>query len=201
MEKEDNPRSQIEGRKRGFTFTRYSTSKSSTTRNRSSRKPPSTTCSSDAISRPRKSSRTLVRPTFNGALHRPIGQHWLGLGVPAAPRGHEIECRLVGFARLVGHDHFKGAQGGSSRIEPKCRFTPRSHGQVLSRQHDSRWSSPEDVIQVPRTDDRDQGSRTLVSRKQDSLGGGLHSQRGKFGGQLKADALLETRVGGASRGR
>jgi hypothetical protein len=57
----------------------------------------------------------------------------------------------------------------------------RSHGQALSGQHDSRWTSPQDVIQVPRTDDRDQGPCTLTARTQDSPGGGLHSQCSKFG--------------------
>ena len=127
----------------------------------------------------RESSRTLVRPSFHCALHRRIGHHRMGLGVADVPRGHEIENRLVGFQRSVGDDRFKGVLGGSSRIESftvQPRSTPRLHGKVLSGQHDSRWRSPQDVIQVPRTDDRDQETRTLASRKQDSPRRAVHSQ-------------------------
>ena len=101
----------------------------------------------------------------------------MGPGAAVAPRGHEIECRLVVFARSVGDDRFKGAQGLSSRFASECRSITRSYRQDLSGQYDRGWSSPQDVIQVPRTHDRNQGSCTLTARTQDSPGGGLHSQR------------------------
>ena len=80
---------------------------------------------------PRESSRTLTRPSLHRALHRRIGHHGLGLGVPTSPRVHEIEFRLVGFARSLGDDRFKGAQGLSSRFASECRSITRPHRQVL----------------------------------------------------------------------
>ena len=59
---------------------------------------------------PRESSRTLARPSLHRALHRRIGHHGLGLGVAVSPRSHEIECRLVGFARSPEDDRSKGTQ-------------------------------------------------------------------------------------------
>ena len=44
-----------------------------------------------------------------------------------------------------------------------------------SGQYGRGWNSPTDVIQVTRTHGRNQGSRTLTVRTQDSPGGGLHS--------------------------
>jgi hypothetical protein len=107
---------------------------------------------------PRESSSTLVRPSLHRALPRLIGQLGLGLGVATAPRGHEIECRLLGFARSFGDDRFKGAQGLSSRFASECRRTTWPHRQALSGQYVSGWSSPQDFIQVPRTHGRNQGS-------------------------------------------
>ncbi len=53
------------------------------------------------------------------------------------------------------------------------------HGRTVklyqSGQYGRGWSSPQDVIQVSRTHDRNQGSCTLTARTQDSPGGGLHS--------------------------
>ena len=111
---------------------------------------------------PRESSRTLARPSLHRTLHRCIGNHGMGLGVAAAPRGHEIECRLVGFARSLGDDRFKGAQGLSSRFASECRSITRSHRQVLSGQHVRGRRSPQDVIQVSITHDRNQFGRCSI---------------------------------------
>ena len=105
----------------------------------------------------REPSRTMVRSTIYCALHRLIGHHRLGLGVGAATRGHEIECRLVGFTRSVGNDSAQGSQGVSSRLPSECRSPPRPHGQALPGQPGRLWSAAEDVIQVPSAHDRDQG--------------------------------------------
>ena len=74
----------------------------------------------DNLSTWSESSRTLTRPIVHLTLHRHIGNHGLGLGVAVAPRGHQIECRLVDFARSLGDDRFKGAQGLSSRFASEC---------------------------------------------------------------------------------
>ena len=37
------------------------------------------------------------------------------------PRVHEIECRLVGFARSSGNDRFKGSQACRQRCHPSVR--------------------------------------------------------------------------------
>ena len=75
----------------------------------------------------------------------------------------------------------KGDQVLSSWSASECPSTNRSYGQDLPGQHDRSWSSPQDVIQMPRTHGRNQGSCTLNARTQDSPGSGLHSQRSKFG--------------------
>ena len=90
----------------------------------------------------RKPTRTLDRPGLHCALHRHIGHHGLGIGVPVVPRVHEIECRLVVFARSLADDRFKGDQGLSSRFASECRSTTRMHRRTLSGQHDRGWSSP-----------------------------------------------------------
>ena len=152
---------------------RYSTRKNSTSRSPSCRKPPSSTvCSSDATSQPRaqrifkNSGQTKSALRFT-PTHR----------VPrTAVRGHEIECRVVGFARSLGDGRFKRAQGLSSRFASECRINVRSYGQALPGQYDRGWSSQEDIIQKPRTHGRNQGPCTLVTRTQDSPGVGLHSQ-------------------------
>ena len=92
-----------------------------------------------------------------------------------------VDGEVVSEGQVVDGGLRQGGLGFVLIFRVECRITPRSHRKDLSGQHDSRWNSPQDVIQEPRTDVRDQGPRALVSRKQDSPGRGLHSQQSKFG--------------------
>jgi hypothetical protein len=69
----------------------------------------------------------------------------------------------------------------SPRLASERRDPARSHGQALSGQPGRLWSLAQNVIQVPSTYVRDQGPRTLATRKQDPPRRGLHSQRSKLG--------------------
>ena len=99
----------------------------------------------------RESSRTLTRPSLHRVLHRHIGHHGLGLGVAAAPRDHEIECRLVVFTRIVKDDHFKGAQGLSSRFASDGLLFNHLETPVLRQGTPSVVSSPIDLSDVLET--------------------------------------------------
>ncbi len=68
-----------------------------------------------------------------------------------------------------------------TRLASECRSPVRSHGQPLSGQPGRLWSVAQNVIQVPSTYVRDQGPRTLATRKQDPPRRGLQSQRSKLG--------------------
>jgi hypothetical protein len=70
----------------------------------------------------------------------------------------------------------------SARTASECRSPPRPHGKALPGQPDRLWSAVQNVIQVSSSHDRDQGTRTLAPRKQDSPRRGLHSERSKLGG-------------------
>jgi hypothetical protein len=128
-----------------------------------------------------QSSRTLSRQTIHSALHQRIGNHRVGLGVGSFTRDHEIEYRLVGFARSVGNDNSKGVKGVLSRLAPECRNPARTLGQALPGQYGHRRGATQDVIQVPCTHVRNQGPCIMAPRTQDLVRGCLHSQRGKFG--------------------
>jgi hypothetical protein len=130
---------------------------------------------------PREPARTLTRSTIYCPLHRRIGHHSLGFGVGTTPPGNEIERWMVGVARGAGNDSAQGAQGVPPRLASERRIPTRSHGQALSGQPGRLWSLAQNVIQVPSTYVRDQGPRTLATRKQDPPRRGLHSQRSKLG--------------------
>ena len=48
---------------------------------------------------------------------------WVSVLHPPHETVHEIECRLVGFARSFGDHHFKGAQDLSSKLPLLCPGT------------------------------------------------------------------------------
>ncbi len=116
---------------------------------------------------PREPSRTLARPAIHGACGaRRIGHHKLGLSAAAAPRGNEIECRMVGVARSVGDDSSKVAQGVSSRLTPECRGPARPRKLYQNGQPDRLWSAAQNVIHsCPRSrTSPDQGFTLLRGR-------------------------------------
>jgi hypothetical protein len=76
----------------------------------------------------------LARSTIHCPLHRRIGNHRLGHGVGAAPRGNEIERWMVGVSRSSRNDSAQGAQGVSSRLASECRDPARPYGQALPGQ-------------------------------------------------------------------
>jgi hypothetical protein len=55
-------------------------------------------------------------------LPLPEWYHRVDLGVGSVTRYHEIEYRLVAFARSVGNDSSKGTKGVSSRLTSECRL-------------------------------------------------------------------------------
>jgi hypothetical protein len=77
---------------------------------------------------PIEPARAMVRSTIYCVLHRRIGHHRLRLGVGAAPRGNEIECRMAGVVRSSGNENTQGSQGVSPRLASECRGLARSHG-------------------------------------------------------------------------